>query len=111
MKSAPMSPTQLIDFDDSGFGFRLFDIATTLLRNRTEPDYAGLKNALLNGYLSVCTLDFARFDLYFGAACRLLCGLDHLSHARGGVGGAKRPIRRNRSRSGRLLHFQKGRLT
>ena len=40
----------LIDFDDSGFGFRLFDIATTLLRNRSEPDYDALKGALLDGY-------------------------------------------------------------
>lgn len=56
---------QLIDFDDSGFGFRLFDIATTLLRNRTEPDYEALKAALLEGYLSVRSLDLAALDLFF----------------------------------------------
>lgn len=55
---------QLIDFDDSGFGFRLFDIATTLLRNRTEPDYDALKVALLEGYLSVRPLDLAALDLF-----------------------------------------------
>lgn len=55
---------QLIDFDDSGFGFRLFDIATTLLRNRTEPDYHSLKAALLEGYLSVRHLDIAALDLF-----------------------------------------------
>jgi Ser/Thr protein kinase RdoA (MazF antagonist) len=55
---------QLIDFDDSGFGFRLFDIATTLLRNRTEPDYDTLKAALLEGYLSVRPLDIAALDLF-----------------------------------------------
>lgn len=54
----------LIDFDDSGFGFRLFDIATTLLRNRTEPDYDALKNALLDGYLSERTLDLDALDLF-----------------------------------------------
>lgn len=55
---------QLIDFDDSGFGFRLFDIATTLLRNRPEPDYEALKAALLDGYLSVRPLDLAALDLF-----------------------------------------------
>lgn len=55
---------QLIDFDDSGFGFRLFDIATTLLRNRTEPDYDSLKAALLEGYLSVRPLDVSALDLF-----------------------------------------------
>ncbi|MDB5553036.1 MAG: phosphotransferase enzyme family protein [Rhizobium sp.] len=42
-----------IDFDDCGFGFRLFDIATTLLRNRHEPDYPALQAALLEGYVSI----------------------------------------------------------
>jgi len=55
---------QLIDFDDSGFGFRLFDIATTLLRNRAESDYEALKSALLDGYLSVRGLDLAALDLF-----------------------------------------------
>ena len=55
---------QLIDFDDSGFGFRQFDIATTLLRNRSEPDFEDLKSALLDGYLSVRSLDLAALDLF-----------------------------------------------
>ena len=42
-----------IDFDDCGFGFRLFDLATTLLRNRREPDYPVLRDALLDGYAAV----------------------------------------------------------
>lgn len=54
----------LIDFDDSGFGFRLFDIATTLLRNRMEPDFETLKAALLDGYLSVRDIDLAALDLF-----------------------------------------------
>ena len=41
-----------IDFDDCGFGFRLFDLATTLLRNRDEPDYPTIRQSLLDGYLS-----------------------------------------------------------
>lgn len=42
-----------IDFDDCGFGFRLFDLATVLLRNRREPDYPALRAALLSGYEAV----------------------------------------------------------
>lgn len=42
-----------IDFDDCGFGYRLFDLATTLLRNRREPDYPLIETALLDGYASV----------------------------------------------------------
>lgn len=41
-----------IDFDDCGFGFRLFDIATTLLRNQSEPAYQALEAALIAGYRS-----------------------------------------------------------
>ena len=41
-----------IDFDDSGFGYRLFDIATALIKNIHEPDYEHLKQALLLAYLA-----------------------------------------------------------
>lgn len=40
----------LIDFDDGGYGFRDFDLATVLLRQRTAPDYPALRAALLAGY-------------------------------------------------------------
>jgi Ser/Thr protein kinase RdoA (MazF antagonist) len=39
-----------IDFDDSGYGYRMFDIATALIKNIHEPDYENLKHALLQGY-------------------------------------------------------------
>ncbi|AHD03579.1 homoserine kinase [Leisingera methylohalidivorans] len=55
---------RLIDFDDGGYGFRLFDIATALIKNRKEPDYDRLKAALIRGYRSVRTLDMARLDLF-----------------------------------------------
>jgi Ser/Thr protein kinase RdoA (MazF antagonist) len=41
---------RFIDFDDSGFGFRLFDLATTLYKAVDEPDFAALQSALLQGY-------------------------------------------------------------
>ena len=54
----------LIDFDDGGYGFRLFDVATALLKNRKEPHYADLKAALCEGYLSVRPLDMQLLDLF-----------------------------------------------
>lgn len=39
-----------IDFDDCGYGFRMFDIATTLLKNHREPDFSELSEALITGY-------------------------------------------------------------
>ena len=51
-----------IDFDDCGFGFRLFDLATTLLRNRREPNYPAFRNALLEGYAAVRPQAKASFE-------------------------------------------------
>ena len=56
-----------IDFDDCGFGFRLFDLATALLRNRHEADYPALRAALLSGYGAVrprATAEFAHLPLF-----------------------------------------------
>jgi Ser/Thr protein kinase RdoA (MazF antagonist) len=39
-----------IDFDDSGIGYRLFDLATTLYKATDEPDFPTLQDALLSGY-------------------------------------------------------------
>lgn len=55
---------RLIDFDDGGYGYRLFDIATTLLKNRREPDYQALKASLIAGYLAVRHLDMTQLDLF-----------------------------------------------
>lgn len=58
---------RFIDFDDSGFGFRMFDIATTLLKNLAEPDAAVLESALLQGYVEIRPLrpaDLAMLDLF-----------------------------------------------
>lgn len=55
---------QMIDFDDGGFGFRLFEIATALVKYRDQPDYPGLKDALIEGYLSARPVDLAPLDLF-----------------------------------------------
>ena len=39
-----------IDFDDSGTGYRLLDLATTLYKAADEPDFPALHQALLSGY-------------------------------------------------------------
>jgi Ser/Thr protein kinase RdoA (MazF antagonist) len=45
--------TRFIDFDDSGFGFRMYDFATALVKNRDEPHYQSIKSSLLAGYRSI----------------------------------------------------------
>lgn len=39
-----------IDFDDSGFGYWVFDLAVALDTCRDDPDYPRYREALLNGY-------------------------------------------------------------
>ncbi len=55
---------QLIDFDDSGYGYRLFDIATAALKYRAEPDIDTLTQSLINGYHSVRPLDVTLLPLF-----------------------------------------------
>jgi len=40
----------LIDFDDSGFGFRLYDLGTALVQTVQQPEQAALREALMAGY-------------------------------------------------------------
>lgn len=40
----------LIDFDDSGFGFRLYDLGTVLSQNLSEPHLPVIARALTEGY-------------------------------------------------------------
>ncbi len=58
------SHIQLIDFDDAGFGFRLFDLATTLIKNMQERDFPELRSALMDGYSSVRSIDATALDLF-----------------------------------------------
>ena len=55
---------QIIDFDDGGFGYRLFDVATALLKNRDEPDYPALESALIRGYRARRPLDTRLLPLF-----------------------------------------------
>lgn len=40
----------IIDFDDCGFGFRMYDFATLASQNEDEPHYADLMAAAVDGY-------------------------------------------------------------
>ena len=40
----------LIDFDDSGFGFRLYDLGTALVQTVHHPAHAAIRDALMAGY-------------------------------------------------------------
>ena len=48
---------RLIDFDDSGFGWHMFEVATALYFNLDRPDYATLRDALFRGYRKGRPLD------------------------------------------------------
>ncbi|MEP1766308.1 MAG: phosphotransferase [Sulfitobacter sp.] len=55
---------QLIDFDDAGFGFRIFDLATTMIKNMHEQDYPQLREALITGYRSQRSIDIGLLDFF-----------------------------------------------
>lgn len=54
----------VIDFDDGGFGFRQFDLATVLLKNLGEADFPELRLALIEGYLGHRQLDLQLLDIF-----------------------------------------------
>ena len=40
----------MIDFDDVVYGWHMYDIATVLFEHQNHPDFASLRNSLLDGY-------------------------------------------------------------
>ncbi|WP_431301040.1 phosphotransferase enzyme family protein [Tabrizicola sp. BL-A-41-H6] len=53
----------LIDFDDSGHGFRLYDLGTVLSQNLYEPAYPDIRDALMEGYGTTDTALVEAFTL------------------------------------------------
>ncbi len=53
----------LIDFDDSGIGFRLYDLGTVLSQNLYEPAYTEIRDALMAGYGTTDTQAVEMFTL------------------------------------------------
>jgi Ser/Thr protein kinase RdoA (MazF antagonist) len=56
----------LIDFDDSGLGYRLYDLGTVLSQCQAEPAYPALREALMAGY---DTTDGAMVDAFTLMRC------------------------------------------
>lgn len=56
----------LIDFDDSGIGYRLYDLGTAMSQNLYERDPTALRDALMAGY---GTTDAAMVDAFTLARC------------------------------------------
>lgn len=54
----------LIDFDDSGIGFRLYDLGTVLSQDLYEPDRPALQQALIAGYATRRPLDPAMVPVF-----------------------------------------------
>lgn len=55
---------QMIDFDDGGWGFRIFDLATFLFKNRAEPDFDDLAAACISGYQSQRAINTDALSLF-----------------------------------------------
>lgn len=54
----------LIDFDDGGFGFRLFELATALLKHLPNPVYPDVKSAMIEGYQRIRPIDTVHLPLF-----------------------------------------------
>lgn len=82
---------RMIDFDDGGFGYRLFDMATVLLKTMAEPDYSTLRACLIDGYLGRRALDLPLLDLFI--AIRALTYVGWIVPRMAEDGGAERNAR------------------
>ena len=60
----------LIDFDDSGWGWRMFDLGTAMVQNLDEPRAGAMAAALLDGYAALRPLPAAAADLTLFTALR-----------------------------------------
>lgn len=54
----------LIDFDDSGFGYRWFDLGTVLSQDLYEPEFPALRIALIDGYRSLLPVNADDVDAF-----------------------------------------------
>ena len=58
------SDLYFIDFDDGGYGYRVFEVATALLKHIEAPDYPSLQQALIDGYRTLRAIDLGSLDLF-----------------------------------------------
>ena len=66
----------LIDFDDCGYGWHLYEMATGLFPQVKQPFFDDLVSAYLEGYRGVRALDDAEAELL--PAFIMICGLNYL---------------------------------
>ncbi|WP_116366028.1 phosphotransferase enzyme family protein [Parahaliea mediterranea] len=74
------SDVRLIDFDDAGFGWHLFELATALYFERGEPHFNEAYRALIAGYRSECHLpdtQLVHMPLFFAARSFTYLGWVH----------------------------------
>lgn len=91
---------RLIDFDDSGFGFRAYDLGTVLSQALSEPHLPDLAQALADGYGRTRPLDRSMVPVMTLARCCASVGWTmprlraddpiHASHAARAVGLARK---------------------
>jgi hypothetical protein len=68
---------EMIDFDDGGHGWRMFDIATALFRNRDEPHYDAIRlSSRVIGLSGLCLIVLWRLcrSSWFCAASPISAG-------------------------------------
>lgn len=65
---------RLIDFDDSGYGFRLYEFGTLMLQNLDEPGAEELLAAAVEGYSLRRPVDAANIPLFVMLRCFASCG-------------------------------------
>lgn len=53
---------KLIDFDDCGYGHRVYELAVAVWELRDEPDYSAFRDALLDGYRRHRDVDVTHLD-------------------------------------------------
>lgn len=71
---------QMIDFDDAGFGWYLFEIATALFWLMEEPEFETMTRSLIDGYQSICPLsdhDLNSLNLFFALRSTTYLGWVH----------------------------------
>ena len=96
---------RLLDFDDGGFGFRLFDLATTLLRSTTAPNSPDLRVALVQGYQTERALSIRHLDLFLALRAMTYVGwiVPRMSEA-GSADRNQRLIARAKRQASAYLH-------
>jgi Ser/Thr protein kinase RdoA (MazF antagonist) len=53
---------KMIDFDDCGYGHRLYEVAVAIWELRDDPDYTAFRDALLDGYRRHRDVEVAHLD-------------------------------------------------